>query len=360
MVLGPDHRIVELAEPTAHDIVLDGILMPGWVNAHARLELSHHPRPAGDRGLGSPGWLAAMQAAKVQAGPDTTRLSARRARTSGTAFLIDLSAGGDTAAAMTAARLRGTVQHALTGLTEEPWTAALSQTPSGTTGVTVRPTAHSLLSCSPALLQAALTRPGPPATIPCDLDSADGRLLAHREGPWVGFHEALAAHAEHPWRTALGRATSGVELLHKLGILGPIGLVHLTAARAEDLDRVATAGATAVLCPRSSRHITGRLPDLPAMVARGIPLALGTDSKASSPDLDLLAEAALLHKSFPEVDPAVIVGALVSNTLLPHHPSAGRLAVGHRPDLLLVQVPDGPALLHRLLDGTPWPRRWLT
>lgn len=360
VVLDAGHTIVDIAEVRAHETVLDGILMPGWVNAHTHLELSHHTTPAGARGLGSPGWVAAMLAAQIDRPPDSAQLAARRARSFGTAFLIDVSNGGDTASIMTAARLRGTVQHELIGLTESRWAAALSQTPTGTTAVTVRPTAHALISCSPDLLRAALSQPGPPATILCDEDHSDASLLAHRNGPWVGFHEAIAARAHHPWRDALGRAASGVELLEQLGLLSDLGLVHLTAARDEDLDRVARAGATAVLCPRSNQHITDRLPDLPGMVSRGIPVALGTDSKASSPDLDLLAEAAVLHKAFPEVDPAVLVGALVCNTLLPHHPSAGRLTIGQRPDVLLVEVPDGPNLLHRLLDGTRWPRRWLT
>jgi len=360
VVLDADHTIVDIQPVSPQDDLLDGILMPGWVNAHTHIELSHHREPVGPPRLGSPGWVGALLAAGVPKHEDSALLAARRARASGTAFVIDVSNTGTTAPALTAARLRGTVQHELIGVTEARWAPALDATPEGTPLVQVRPTAHAPISCSPDLLTRALLAPGPPATIHCDEDAADSILLAHREGSWIAFHEAIAERAPHPWRDGLGVASSGVALLDQLGLLTGLGLVHLTAATPADLNRIARTGATAVLCPRSNLHITGQLPDLPGMVARGIPIALGTDSLASTPSLDLLAEAAVLHAAFPEVAPAVLVRALTSGTLLPHHPCAGQLAVGHRPDVLLVECPDDPAPLHRLLDGTRWPRRWLT
>jgi aminodeoxyfutalosine deaminase len=43
------------------------------------------------------------------------------------------------------------------------------------------------------------------------------------------------------------------------------------------------------------------LPDVPGMVARGIPLALGTDSTASGQSLDVMGEVRILAEHFPEV-----------------------------------------------------------
>jgi hypothetical protein len=86
---------------------------------------------------------------------------------------------------------------------------------------------------------------------------------------------------------------------------------------------VAAAGATAVLCPRSNLHITGRLPPARGLLARGVPLALGTDSLASAPDLDLLAEAATLHKALPDVDPTVWLRALTAGGAALLGPAAG-------------------------------------
>ena len=366
VVLDATQRVLHVGPATREDDLLDGILLPGLVNAHCHLELSHHRRPVGTARLGSPDWVGALFESSVRPTDVSVERGARAARALGTAFLIDTSNSGTTAAAMAAARLRGTVQVECLGLARTRWAPALeaAHAVAGAPGVSVRPTAHAPISCAPELLAAALAPSAVPATLHCDEDPADSQLLSHRRGPWADFHTRLATHRPpHPWREALGSAASGVALLERLELLRPsLGLVHLTAAGPLDLDRITRAGCTAVLCPRSNLHITGELPDVRGMVDRGIPLAIGTDSTASSPDLDLLAEAATLRAAFPELPVQTWLHALTSGgaRLLPGRPVAGRLDEGARPDLLLVEVPPGPDPLERLLDGTRWPRRWLT
>lgn len=358
--------VVDIGPIKPQDTRLDGILLPGLVNAHTHLELSHHPRPVGKRHLGSAGWVHALHQSPP-AGPSTSlsteERGARQARALGTAFVIDVSNGGHTAPAIAAAGLRGVVQHECIGLTPERYESALSTSQPTAPGVAVRPTAHSPISCAPELLRRALTAPGPVPTLHCDEDPADRDLLAHREGPWAAFHEGLAGFLPgHPWRTALGTARSGVALLSALGLLGPeLGLVHLTAADDADLDLIAESGATAVLCPRSNLHITGRLPDVPGMVSRGIPLAIGTDSRASSPDLDPIAEGIALARAFPQLDPTLWLTALTNGgaRLLPHS-SAGALRENSHTGVILVEVEATSDPVSALFSGPRWPRRWLT
>ena len=78
-------------------------------------------------------------------------------------------------------------------------------------------------------------------------------------------------------------------------------MVH---ADADDRRRARDAGATAVLCARSNLHITGELPDVGALLADGVNLAIGTDSLASAPDLSSWGEMATLAARFPQVAPA--------------------------------------------------------
>jgi cytosine/adenosine deaminase-related metal-dependent hydrolase len=54
-------------------------------------------------------------------------------------------------------------------------------------------------------------------------------------------------------------------------------LVHLTAATNADLERVAAAGVTVAVCPRSNA-LFGRRPPLPALERLGIPTLIGTDN----------------------------------------------------------------------------------
>jgi cytosine/adenosine deaminase-related metal-dependent hydrolase len=358
-VVVDDHgRVLAVEEAAPEDSVLDGILMPGLVNAHAHLELSQL-RGQVPGGSGSVAWVRAMWVTGLPPDPAANRAAAAEARATGTRALIDTSNRGDTAESMRAAGLQGVVQIEVLGLTEGRWRPALdaARKRTGSRQLRIRPTAHSPVSCSPALLLDALQPGGPWPTVHVDEDPADLALLGRHAGPWAGFHEAIG----HDWRTLLGAAPSGLALLDQLGILRrELGLVHLCAARPRDLDAVARAGSTVVLCPRSNLHIGGQLPDVDAMVARGIPLAIGTDSLASTPDLDLLAEAAVLRARFPGVPPEIWLRALTEGgARLLGEPGLGALRPGSFPGLLLVETPPSYAPLATLLDGSRWPRRWL-
>jgi cytosine/adenosine deaminase-related metal-dependent hydrolase len=136
-------------------------------------------------------------------------------------------------------------------------------------------------------------------------------------------------------------------------------LVHLTLTRGADLDTIAESGARAVLCPRSNLHITGQLPDAEGLHARGVPLALGTDSLASSPDLDVLAEASAARAAFAGVPVTAWARALTrGGAEALGRAEHGRLK-GSATPLLHVDVPDGEGVLEHLFDGTRWPRRWI-
>ena len=144
--------------------------------------------------------------------------------------------------------------------------------------------------------------------------------------------------------------------------LGPETLV----VHAVDLDELDVAalhrsGATVVLCPRSNQHISGRLPDLPRLLAARIPLAVGTDSLASSPSLSPLEELSVLHRAFPGVAPSRLL-ALAWNGAAVGAPAVGRLGAGSAPGVLAASLggerPADPFAW--LLEGTaPRPLRWL-
>lgn len=97
-------------------------------------------------------------------------------------------------------------------------------------------------------------------------------------------------------------ATGGTTLarLDRLGVTGPsfIGIhcVHLDAA---DIALMAAHGCHAVHCPASNMKLASGIAPVPALLAAGVNVALGTDGAASNNRLDLLAEmrlASLLAK----------------------------------------------------------------
>jgi cytosine/adenosine deaminase-related metal-dependent hydrolase len=117
--------------------------------------------------------------------------------------------------------------------------------------------------------------------------------------------------------------------------------VHCVDLDEEDLALLAASGATVVLCPRSNLFIGGKLPRLEALLAAGIPLAVGTDSLASCPSLSPLADAALLRRAYPAV-PAERVLSLAWNGPAVGAPSVGALAPGSAPGILAAATGGAP------------------
>jgi 5-methylthioadenosine/S-adenosylhomocysteine deaminase len=80
--------------------------------------------------------------------------------------------------------------------------------------------------------------------------------------------------------------------LKELGLLGPgFTAVHLSGLDEQELEIVATTGIFVVACQQSHLRIGGGLCPVGELEARGVTVALGTDSALSVGALDVLAEA---------------------------------------------------------------------
>jgi cytosine/adenosine deaminase-related metal-dependent hydrolase len=83
-----------------------------------------------------------------------------------------------------------------------------------------------------------------------------------------------------------------IPYLAQLGVLAARPLfVHAVHVTEDDIGLIANTGCAVVHCPRSNDRLScGRMP-LERYLAAGVPVYLGTDSRASCPDLDVRAEA---------------------------------------------------------------------
>jgi 5-methylthioadenosine/S-adenosylhomocysteine deaminase len=74
----------------------------------------------------------------------------------------------------------------------------------------------------------------------------------------------------------------------------------------------------------------------------GIPVALGTDSLASSPDLDLFAEMAALRRGYQELSPAAVLRMATINgaRALGLADRLGSIEPGKLAELIVVPLPD--------------------
>ncbi len=313
---------------------LDAVLLPALVNAHLHLELSHLAGavPGGD---GLPAWIGTVVRARLAAdaalaAPAMARAAAQLVE-AGVAAVGDVSNTLDSLEPLEAAGLVGTVFHEVFGAA--PSRLAAAREAARARRAAARPGAgwhvvespHAVYSTDPAGLLDLLA--GPPASLHLAEDPAEREFVATGGGPLAALRARLGGPPGQP-----GWARSAVALAApwlKAGWLA----VHLVDLDDADLAALAACGATAVLCPRSNLHIGGAFPPLARLLAARIPLAIGTDSLASSPSLAPLAELGALH----DADPAVPASALLPlgwNGEAVGAPAVGRLAPGRAPGLL--------------------------
>jgi 5-methylthioadenosine/S-adenosylhomocysteine deaminase len=141
---------------------------------------------------------------------------------------------------------------------------------------------------------------------------------------------------------------TSIRYLEELGVLGDrILAAHVVWPTAEEIELLARRGVGVAHCPQSNMKIAAGVAPVPAMIAAGVAVGLGTDGAGSNNDLDLWQEvdtAAKLHKLVAG-DPTVLDArqALAMATIegaraLDLEGEIGSLEVGKRADLIVVST----------------------
>jgi aminodeoxyfutalosine deaminase len=117
-----------------------------------------------------------------------------------------------------------------------------------------------------------------------------------------------------------------------------------------------------VSCPRSNRWVGAGDPPLDGFYAAGADVALGTDSLASAPDLDMFAEVAAA-RAISSVPPRRLIesATLIGARALGLDADFGSITPGKRGRLLAVDVPVSTIDVEEyLVSGVPpGSVRWL-
>lgn len=289
----------------------DGVLLPGLVNAHTHLELSHlgHLRAVAEKGF--LGWIEAVVSAR-DARPAEVLAGAGDAISglvrSGTAAVGDVSNTLAHLDLLEDSGLDATVFFELLGWDPARADAVLASADRRLAEVAgrrtrVRLAAHAPHSVSRRLFEGLATRGGP-ASVHLAESPAETRFLASGDGEWLEFlaRRGLGHVAFEP------PGMSPVQYLDSLGVLTP-GLltVHCVQTTPDDWRRLASRGVRVALCPRSNRNLGLGLPPVKGLLEAGVGLCLGTDSLGSAESLNVLDDAALLHRELPDLDPALLV-----------------------------------------------------
>jgi cytosine/adenosine deaminase-related metal-dependent hydrolase len=145
---------------------------------------------------------------------------------------------------------------------------------------------------------------GDPLSIHVAQCEAEVALMRDGSGPLADLFREFDLF-EEDWKPP---ARSPIDHLHRHGALTPRTLaVHCVHLDRQDHSMLQAGRATAVACPRSNRRLGAGKAPIPKLMSAGVPVALGTGSLASVPDLDLFADMAALLEEHPKLAPAAVL-----------------------------------------------------
>jgi 5-methylthioadenosine/S-adenosylhomocysteine deaminase len=324
-----------------------GIIMPGLVNAHTHLPMSLFRGLADDLPLEQ--WLNQyiFPAEAAHVTPDSVSLGARLSMAemllSGTTtccdgyFLAHRVAEAVEDAGLRAILGQGVIDFPAPGVPDPKENKQAARTFvhdwQGRSEL-IRPSifCHSPYTCSAETLQAA-------------------KQAAEEQGVLFQIH---AAETQSEARMCLEtHGCSPIQYLDRLGLLNRRTLlVHAVWVDETDIRIIAGQGACVAHCPESNMKLASGIAPIPAMLAAGVTVALGTDGCASNNDLDLWGEmdtAAKLHKVH-RLDPTVMDADTVLRMATVEGARAlgldgqiGTLEVGKQADLIVIDT-DQPRL----------------
>lgn len=305
----------------------DVAIIPGLVNAHTHLELSHCRQPIGSQGIAFAAWLAEMIVWRRQwLDRSQAHAAAMRRREAIETGLAELTASGTPAVgeiaypgfpeeAYRACGLSGRLFLELLGgqKAQVSQQMALARQHLSQWAGSRRPlggglSPHAPYSVCSELLQQAVALAAE-ARVPVAMHLAESpeeiELLATGRGPLAEVLQSLGVcpgdYVPVPTRPLdyLQRLSHAPHALVVHGnYLAPDEVAFLADHRTQ---------MTLVYCPRTHAHFGHAPYPLASLLASGVRVAVGTDSRATNPDLNLWRELVHIAQQHPQVPPEAIL-----------------------------------------------------
>lgn len=329
----------------------DGALVPGFVNAHCHVELSHlHGKFR--KGTGMAGFIDQINELRDWAGRDVKSSLVRewmdKMWADGVSAMADIS-NDDSSFEVKAAHpmytrtfleVFGSEPHMCEGVMSD--VTALNEQ-ADRAGIDAAPTPHSCYTMSPQLLSAS--------------------AAAGLEKGWLSYHSQESQEEEDLLISGSGamyenRKRSGMStppvtgesslkyFLDRLAAAKPapydehILLVHNVCLGQSDIDSAKKVMNNVywAICPLSNIFIHNALPPVPLMRENRLDIMVGTDSLSSNDDLDMVKELYCLHENFPEVpmDELLRWASLNGARFLSKADVLGTLTPGKKPGIVLI------------------------
>ncbi len=351
MVTIENSRIVEVGTSAAPGVCVedlgDVVLMPGLVNAHTHLEFSHCTEPLGRPRMPLPEWVQLVIASRKQHSSDITGVSAglQESLRSGVTSIGEIATSvfsietGDTLDVQPEVLAFQEVIGFSTARIDSVFAELQQRLQTNSAGCRLGISPHAPYTIHPELLS-KLVALASQRQLPVAMHLAESpeelQLLSDNQGP---FRELLEARSM--WDDDV--LASGLQPLDYLQVLAraPRSLVvHGNYLSQSEIDFVAEHRdkMSIVFCPRTHAFFEHDAYPLQAMLDAGVNVAIGTDSRASNPDLSLLGELRYLASVFEGIPPETILmlGTLSGARALGMAETVGSLVTGKLANLTAI------------------------
>ena len=308
-------RILRIGPCESGEVPMDGVIVPGFVNAHCHVELSYM-KGLFRKGTGMAGFIDQINALRDTFSPEVKLSCLKEAMDTmweqGIVAMADISNCEDSFAVKASHPLYTRTFLEVFGAHPEDCPNVMEavlalQQMAQALGLDAAPTPHACYTMSPELLSAS--------------------SVAGLRGGYLSFHSEESEEEEQMMLTGSGlmwenRKANGIptppvtgttSLEHFLdrllagGLRAPVPghvlLVHECCLTAEGaaLARKVLREPYLAICPLSNLFIHRMLPPIPVMRESGIPICVGTDSLSSNDALCMVDELYCLQQAFPEV-----------------------------------------------------------
>lgn len=357
LTIDDDGLILDLHEMASEEESTEfynGILVPGFVNAHCHLELSHLQGKF-ERGTGMAGFIRQINALRDGAERDE-RIAAASAQmnkmySEGVSAMADISNGNDTFEIKSTSKMytrtflevfgsepadAAKVMEGVRNLVKEAYYV----------GLDAAPTPHSCYTMSPELLRYALSDALDEGWVSYHNQESMEEELLIREGRGALAKDYKARGLSTPPVTGSTPLHYFLDNLEKTGKLADqnILLVHNLFTDESAIDRALSTVKNIfwAICPLSNLFIHDFLPPLELFREKGALLTLGTDSLSSNDLLSMVDEIRCIQNYFPGIELREILewssynGAL----FLGLEESMGSFERGKKPGVVLIEEID--------------------
>jgi cytosine/adenosine deaminase-related metal-dependent hydrolase len=346
-----DGTILAVGQCASGEIAQAGAVVPGFVNAHCHVELSHLHKKF-RKGTGMAGFIDQINELRDWAGNDVKAMLVKewmdKMWKDGVSAMADISNDESSFQVKknhpmytrTFLEVFGSEPQMCDGVMKD--VTALNVM-ADEVGIDAAPTPHSCYTMSPQLLSAS--------------------AAAGLERGFISYHSQESQEEEDLLLTGTGamyknRKRSGMStppvtgesslkyFIDRLAAARPapyqehILLVHNVCLAQDDIDAAKKVMKNVywAVCPLSNIFIHNALPPISMMRENGLKVVVGTDSLSSNDDLDMVKELYCLRANFPEVPMSQLLEWACSNGAeFLKRDELGSLSVGKRPGVVFIR-----------------------